>query len=55
MLLVVLGFDLLMMIIWDLQVLHVAGLSSVRSNNNQAKHMPTHIPSVTNKTVRSNL
>lgn len=53
--LIVLGFDLLIMIVWDLQVLHVAGLSSARNNNNQLKYMHTHIPSVTNKIVLSNL
>jgi len=55
MLLIVLGFDLLIMIIWDLEVLHVAALSSARNNNNQAKYMHTHIPSVMNKIVLSNL
>lgn len=50
-----LGFDLLITIVWDLQVLHMAGLSSARYENNQVKYMHTHIPSVTNRIVLSNL
>lgn len=55
MLLIVLGFDLLMMITWGSQALRVAGLTSARNNNNQVKFMHTHIPGVTNRIVLSNL
>lgn len=50
-LLVALGFDLLIMLVWDLQVPHVAGLSSAENNNNPLKYMHTHIHSITNAIV----
>lgn len=39
------------MLVWDLQILRVAGLSSAENNNNQLKYMHAHIPCVTNTIV----